>query len=59
MYQGKDLYVLCFIQPFSEYLFLTHAGGGEQPQQPATLCLGAVIQFFSQCTSKPVPPSEK
>lgn len=46
MYQGKDLYVLCFIQPFSEYLFLTHAGGGEQPQQPATLCLGAVIQLL-------------
>ena len=44
--QGKDLYVLRFIQPFSEYLFLTHAVGVEQPQPPterASLSLEAAI----------------
>lgn len=44
--QGKDLYVLCFMQPFFKYLFLTHAGSEERPQPPTergSLSLRAAI----------------
>lgn len=54
--QGKYLYVLRFIQPFSEYLFLTLAVWGEQPQlltERGSLSLGAVIPVIFSCDTLP------